>query len=250
MSSTAARTLVRAVFHGDIAAVRGLLDRDVDPNAPIDEGTLPLYAAAVSGDVALVRALLGAGAQPNRESPGEGEGTPLCAAACWGYEEVVAVLLGHGADPNQPETRGLTMSPLDYAVDGLHVPVARMLLEAGSDPNRNARGLLPLYVAADRGSIALVRMLLDHGAEPAAVDAEGRSALAAAQWWIGKDVVATLQDQLTGSGGEGAQIRVQREPRPEGSVLVTVVLDRSDGSSSISMRETGHAEIAEALRGE
>jgi ankyrin repeat protein len=249
MSSAARNRLVQATISRDATAVRDLLGAGVEPNAPNDEGTLPLYAAAVAGDATIAHDLLGAGADANRESTGPGEGTSLCAAACWGYDDVVTLLLDHGADPNLLETRDLTMSPLDYAVGGLHLTTARMLLEAGSDPNRKGRDVLPLHVAADRGSAMLVRMLLDHGADPGAVDDDGETAVAAAERWIGKDVVATLRDRLRGVREQVVEVQVQREPRPGGSELVTVVLDLPGGGSGTSTIETGHAEVVKLLRG-
>jgi len=117
-------TLVEAVLAGDTGSVTALLGEGLSPDSR-DEGSTPLYTAAVQGEQALARLLLDAGADPNLRSGDETEGTPLCAAACHGQVEIVRALLAHGADPNLREDESWT--PLRWAASHGHEHVAREL---------------------------------------------------------------------------------------------------------------------------
>ena len=69
--------LVDAIDHSPPAFIRRLLELGADPNAPVDDGFPPLFAALSCG----------------RDVPGETRRTDV--------DEVVRLLLSFGADPNQ-----------------------------------------------------------------------------------------------------------------------------------------------------
>jgi len=240
-------TLVEAVLAGDTGSVTALLGEGLSPDSR-DEGSTPLYTAAVQGEQALARLLLDAGADPNLRSGDETEGTPLCAAACHGQVEIVRALLAHGADPNLREDESWT--PLRWAASHGHEHVARELLAAGADPDVGA----PLVEAARRGCLGGVNALLEHGADPQVTDTEGRTALDLADEWAGKDVEAELVarvDLLVETlehGRKGVEIATRRTPLPNGTELISVQASFPGGRAMGSDLETGHAEIAALLR--
>ena len=108
--------LVLAARAGDVAAVRQLLARGVDPNAPAGMNAWPpLMHAIHKAQPATTAALLDGGADVNRSSP-EGE-TALMMAAGYGYSDIVTMLLSRGADPARRDRHGETA--LDYALAGV-----------------------------------------------------------------------------------------------------------------------------------
>lgn len=248
MLAGAVETLVRAVSKGDVDAAQAMLRDGVPPDSR-DDGSTPLYKAAVGGETELAELLLRAGADPNLRSAGDdSEGTPLCAAACWGYVEIVRALLAHGAEPNLEEDEWMT--PLRWAASHGRTDVAAALLAAGANPDLNA----PLAAAARRGSLGVVRILLEHGADPREPDAEGRTALEVAEEWAAKDPEAALVtrvDLFAGTlehGRAGAEITTSRTPLGDGTELLSVKATFPDGREVGADLETGHAQIAALLR--
>ena len=187
--------LVDAVRQKDLAAVRALLVRKVDVNAPTPDGATalhfaahlddvaaaellvaaganvkaanrlavtPLSLACVNGSAAMIELLLKAKADPNTTSP-EGE-TVLMTAARTGRLDAVKVLLAHGAAVNAKENwRGQT--PLMWAAAEGHVEVVEALLAAGAEINaRSNGGFTPMLFAVREGRAGVVRTLLKAGA--------------------------------------------------------------------------------------
>ena len=172
--------LVEAVRAGDAAAVRALLQRGVDVNAPTADGTTalhwaahlddpdavdvllaagadaaaanrygvqPLSLACTSGSARIIARLLAAGADPDAALPG-GE-TALMTAARAGRADAVELLLAHGADVSASEsTRNQTA--LMWAAAHGHAAVASALLDAGADIHARSSG--PASAAGGSGS--------------------------------------------------------------------------------------------------
>ncbi len=130
--------LVEAAASGDLAAVRFLLQKGVDPNTAIPREGTPLIVAARAGHFEMVRLLLTVGAHVDQVVPGDEN--PLIQAAWNGRLEVARLLLEAGADPNvrvvanrsshRPE--GELRTPLRMARREGHRDLEHLLLEYGA----------------------------------------------------------------------------------------------------------------------
>lgn len=237
--------LVAAVSWEGTGRMRELLEAGADPDEPDEYGTTPLYRASVQGATEAVRLLLEYGADPQLCGGGDDEGLPLCAAACWNHTGVVAALLAAGADPNtpeppHPEQTGPGTPPLLWAVRNGHRETVELLLTAGADPDIPGT---PLTIAAQAGRYGIVRSLLAHGADPARVDARGRTPLAIATGLASADPVALLAAQWAGPDRE---YRVDRRPAGDGTDVITLRYGDQGQGGETSMQD-GHAAIAELL---
>ena len=164
-----ATRLMEALRRGDAAAFRKAVDTYIttDPkavNGRCPGGSTPLMYAVFYGDAAMVRFLLEKGADPNIAN--DAGATALMWAA--GDLEKTRLLVEHGADVNAHSDGGRT--PLMIAAGRFGSGAAvKLLLEHGANPSATAPGLVvPLSVlseAASTGDQAAVEMLLDHGAD-------------------------------------------------------------------------------------
>jgi ankyrin repeat protein len=162
-------SVAEAVMHQDQAALRSLLEKKADVNAPSVDGSTalhwavenddagaiemllragaradaqdrygltPLYYASSNGNAAIIQLLLKAGANPNVTNK-EGD-TALMAAARAGNPAAITALLGHDAAVNAKD--GLTQqTALMWAVRENHAAAAQALLEHGADVNARTR---------------------------------------------------------------------------------------------------------------
>jgi ankyrin repeat protein len=111
---------------GEAPAARG-----ANPAVTNRFGASPLSEAALAGNVELIKALLEAGADAKTASSLDGE-TVLMSAARSGNLEAVRLLLDRGADVNARERyRGQTA--LMWAAAERHSPIVKLLLERGAD---------------------------------------------------------------------------------------------------------------------
>src|SRR5262249_31672798 len=154
-----------AAMKGDKAAVRALLERKADVNAPQVDGAVALHWAVYKDDIELADMLLRAGAKPdvvNREGI-----TPLHMASLYGAAKMIDRLLKAGADPKRPGPAGETMLML-AARNGTPEAIT-LLIAAGVDVNAKEpiRGTTALMWAAEQKHPAAVRALLDAKADPA-----------------------------------------------------------------------------------
>jgi ankyrin repeat protein len=155
-----------AAMHGDKAAVRSLILRKADVNAPQIDGTTglhwavqaddleladllirngakvsvatvagatPLQLAAVNGSAVLLDRLIAAGADPNAPLTRSGD-TALMIASRTGKVDAVRMLLDHGAKVNTQETWGGTTA-LMWSVSEKHPEITKVLIERGADVN-------------------------------------------------------------------------------------------------------------------
>jgi uncharacterized protein len=152
-----------AAMRGDKAAVRALLAKKADVNAPQVDGATALHWAVFHGDKELVQVLVRAGANvkaANREGA-----TPLWLASVIGDASILSALIEGGADPN--ETLPLGRTPLMIASRTGKLDAMKVLLDHGADVNakETLRGTTPLMWAADEGHAAAIKLLIDRGAD-------------------------------------------------------------------------------------
>ena len=118
-----------ASYRDDLESADLLIRSGANVNATTDLGVTPLWAASQNGSAAMVQRLIEAGANPNLALlAGE---TPLMVAARSGYPAVVEQLLVNGASVNAHGARGQTA--LMWAVAQKHSEVVKLLLEHGAD---------------------------------------------------------------------------------------------------------------------
>jgi ankyrin repeat protein len=155
-----------AAMQGDKAALRALLQKQADVNAPQNDGSTalhwavrandlemaqlllaagarvstanasgatPMLLATMNGNARMIDLLLKAGADPNAALSASGD-TPLMLAARTGNVDAVKVLLDHGAQVNAKETWGGTTA-LMWAASEHHPDVVKLLVERHADVN-------------------------------------------------------------------------------------------------------------------
>ena len=173
--AAAAATLVEAIKSEDRTAVRALLQRRADVNAPEPDGTTPLHWAAHLDDVGTAELLIGAGANP--KAANRHRVTPLSLAALNGNAAMIGLLLKAGADPNTALPEGETA--LMTAARTGKLDAVKVLLETGANVNvkEASRGQTALMWAAAEGHTAVVEALTRQGADIGARSTGGLTAL-------------------------------------------------------------------------
>ena len=153
-----------ATMKRDGGAVRALIQRKANVNAPQVDGTTALHWAVRLDDADLADMLIRAGANvaaANRDGV-----RPLQLAAMNGNAVMLDKLIKAGADPNQPLTQygdtALMMAARTGKTDALKV-----LLEAGGKVNEQEKwgGTTALMWAASERHPEAVKLLIDHGAD-------------------------------------------------------------------------------------
>ncbi len=114
-----------------------LLKGGANPSAANNDGATPMLLAALNGSAAMLERLIKAGANPNAPVTSEGN-TPLMVASRTGRIDAVKVLLEHGANVNANEQWGDTTA-LMWAVAEKHSDVVRLLVEHGADVNATTK---------------------------------------------------------------------------------------------------------------
>ncbi len=165
--------LAWCAYHGDVTAVRNLLERGATLTSLGDD--LGLRGAAFHGHWQLCEFLLENGGSARAVDAVTGE-TALHAALCKAnrpiYDHVVRVLLAHGADPN-----------CKTAIDA---PTDAFMRDC------RTRGETPLHRAAAFGTVTAVQMLLDGGGNRELRDAHGDTPLAWASWHLRPPAILRL----------------------------------------------------------
>ena len=158
-----------AVQRGDTAALRALLAKKSDVNAPQADGATALHWAVYTDDLPAVDLLLRAGAKATAAN-GFGA-TPLSLAAEGGNAAIVQRLLEAGADPNE-RTRNSDTALMMAARTGT-VATVKVLLDRGADVNakETTRGTTALMWAVAQRHPAVVQLLIDRGADVKAASA-------------------------------------------------------------------------------
>jgi ankyrin len=152
-----------AVMQGDKAALRALLGRKADVNAPQVDGATALHWAVYRNDLESADLLIRSGADV--KAANRAGATPLGMASLYGYAPMIDRLLKGGADPNQRGPNGET--PVMHAARNGNPDAINVLVRAGADVNRaeNLRGTTALMWAAEQKHPGAVKALLDAGAD-------------------------------------------------------------------------------------
>lgn len=194
-------------FHGDVAAVKKLLEGDAALVAVRDAKNLtPLHVAASRGQSSVAELLIDYGAEIHGPT-GDGEWTPLVFAAYRGHADVVNVLLKNGAGVTEADG-----NPIHYSGQRKHKEICRMLVEHGAiddlidsddadvldlfraaysyDANsvseilarrselvnsKDKHGRTALHEACTHGDTKTVRALLKYGADATIQDENGQT---------------------------------------------------------------------------
>jgi len=236
------RRLLGSCYRGEAEAVRILLEKGADPNAPLGwhdakvfpdvdrdqalaggpERWSPLIAAIHSGEpsrLAIARMLLAAGADFNHDS---GAGPPLLHAAAAGDQAFSRFLIEQGADPDLEASTPDGRAPLHAAA---HRPaLVRLLLEHGADPNRrDNRGNTPLHHAVRATEPESVERLLDAGADPDARGHFGRTPAWYVTWQAAR--VRQLRPDRHWSTRQAQRIaeRLNRERTSEAKAIASML---------------------------
>ena len=153
-----------AAMNGNRDAVRALLQKRVDVNAPQVDGTTALHWAVRRDDVEMADLLIRAGARvaaTNRDGA-----TPMQLAALNGNAAMLDLLIAAGADPNAPVSRFADTTLMMAARTG-KTDAIEVLLDHGAAINAKETwgGTTPLMFAASEHHPAAVKLLIDRGAD-------------------------------------------------------------------------------------
>src|SRR5207237_3528940 len=167
-----------AAYQDDLESVELLVRAGANAKAANRYGITPLTLAITNGNSAMVEGLLKAGADPNTTLPG-GE-TALMTAARVGTLASVKALVACGATVDSKDEKHGQTALMWAAAEG-HAPVVEMLIEVGADfKARLASGMTPLLFASREGHSDVVRALLKAGVdvnEPVPVEGGRRRAV-------------------------------------------------------------------------
>ncbi len=164
LTDAAGSDIADAAQRKDMSAVRAMVTKRVNVNAPQPDGTTALLWAAHWNDVEAVKILLRAGA--NAAATNRFGASPLSEAATSGNAELVRALLEAGADAKALSTPDGETVLMSAARSG-NVESVRMLLDGGADVNARERykGQTALMWAAAERHAPVVKLLLERGAD-------------------------------------------------------------------------------------
>lgn len=185
-----ATPLMQAVYEGDVAQTKRLLNNHANVNVVNAYGVNAMLLAAEASNTALIDLLLKAGAKANAANP-DGE-TALHLVARSGNVEAAKLLLNAGAKVDARETFG-GQTPLMWATARRHAPMVELLASKGADVNARSAvrdyqrvataesrakfldrgGFTPLIYAARENCRACVEVLLKHKADIGLPDPSG-----------------------------------------------------------------------------
>ncbi|KAL6616513.1 hypothetical protein ACP70R_038783 [Stipagrostis hirtigluma subsp. patula] len=142
----------------------------------------PLHAAAITGQAQMCRFLIRSCEVDVNAVDGDGETPLICAIQGSASTDIVRYLLNRGADPNKANDRGIT--PLHVAAERGSLGCMELLIEFRADVNAGS-AVTPLLMAAGKGLTHCIRCLLEAGADANLPDEDGKVPveIAALQGW-------------------------------------------------------------------
>jgi ankyrin repeat protein len=204
-----------AVYHGDVAEVRRLLNAGADVSMANNYGATPMGLAAEVGNAEIIKLLLEAGADADSPNP-EGQ-TALMAVARTGNVEAAELLVKYNATVDAREQWG-GQTALMWAAARRHPQMMQFLISKGTDVNArsihrdyqrhvtaegrpkslDSGGFTPLLYAARENCAACVEVLLRNGADIDLPDPDGVSpllvAIMNANWDLAKQLIVAGAD--------------------------------------------------------
>ena len=152
-----------AAHQDDLETAALLVRAGANVKAANRYGVTPLSLACTNGNGPMVELLLKAGADPNTKLPG-GE-TALMTAARTGKVDAVKALISRGADVDAKED-GHGQTALMWAAAEGNVEVVEALIKTGADTKARLKsGFTPLLLAVREGQIGVAQALLKAGAD-------------------------------------------------------------------------------------
>jgi uncharacterized protein len=164
LAAAAPSEVADAVMNKNKAALRVLLEKKADVNAPQADGATALHWAVQWDDSETADLLIGAGA--NVKAANRDGATPLFLACENGDAPMIEKLLKAGEDANAVVlTHGETA--LMMAARSGKVDAVKVLLDHGAKVNakENLGGTTALMWAADENHAAVIKLLAEHGAD-------------------------------------------------------------------------------------
>src|SRR5689334_104193 len=155
-----------AASRGDDEAVRGLLQKGADVNAPQPDGMTALHWAAYKGDAEMAEMLLYGGAHADAVTR-IGQYTPLHIASREGNTAVAKLLVEKGANVNAKTTNS-GATALHLAAAAGNAELISFLLDHNADVNarEDEWGQTPLIFAASLNRVDAIKVLMKRGADP------------------------------------------------------------------------------------
>ncbi|MDQ3030896.1 MAG: ankyrin repeat domain-containing protein [Myxococcota bacterium] len=184
-------------------------------------------------DLAAVEAALSAGA--SIQTTPKGLHTPLASAASRGFVDGVKLLLDRGANVNGADWSGMTA-----LFRAGSAAIVKILVDAGAAVDaRDKSGSTPLHLAAINHT-ASIAALVARGADPAAVDAEGKTALEHACFHLKTKAAEILLDSMKLTPEQGARaLRIAAgRDGTKGLQLVQLLLARGADPNGMPPRAT------------
>jgi uncharacterized protein len=183
-------------MHGDIPAVRALLQKKADANTAQPDGATAIQWAAYRNDLDVADLLIAAGA--NVKTANHDGATAMYLASIRGSAPMIEKLIKAGAEVEERGPEGET--PLMLVARNGNVDAVKVLLDHKADVNATdkLRGTTALMWAAEQGNAPAMKILIDHGANISATslpDTKGNRAYLA----------PTVKDRLDSSFGANGQ---------------------------------------------
>jgi ankyrin repeat protein len=211
--------LTAAVWTGNSARVRTLLDAGADPATPDDAGAPPWVWAAVAGDTSSLAAMLERTTDIHADNRRTATTLPL--AAVQNDRQLAGELLRRGVDVDFRAVDG--SSALMLASASGFAEMAELLLDWGADASAQDQfGDNALMSAVRAGAAPVVRLLLQRGAAVGPHDAAQRTAMT---WALrtGRDDLAAIL-RASGAASESRPVRARAAATARAAVVRTLPL--------------------------